>query len=43
MMFGVSNDYFLYAVLLQRRVEEVSKLCESRSKEQDKSFRLSFQ
>ncbi|XP_060783487.1 nucleoporin 62 like isoform X2 [Neoarius graeffei] len=31
------------SVLLQRRVEEVSKLCESRSKEQDKSFRLSFQ
>ncbi|XP_053486304.1 nucleoporin 62 like [Ictalurus furcatus] len=31
------------SVLLQRRVEEVSKLCESRSKEQEKSFRLSFQ
>uniref|UniRef100_W5L3N9 Nuclear pore glycoprotein p62 n=1 Tax=Astyanax mexicanus TaxID=7994 RepID=W5L3N9_ASTMX len=29
--------------LLQRRVEEVSKLCESRSKEQEKSFRLNFQ
>ncbi|XP_043113850.1 nucleoporin 62 like isoform X2 [Puntigrus tetrazona] len=31
------------SVLLQRRVEEVSKLCESRSKEQEKSFRLNFQ
>ncbi|XP_027010585.2 nucleoporin 62 like isoform X1 [Tachysurus fulvidraco] len=31
------------SVLLQRRVEEVSKLCESRSREQEKSFRLSFQ
>ncbi|XP_030650215.1 nucleoporin 62 like [Chanos chanos] len=31
------------SVLLQRRVEEVSKLCESRSKEQEKSFRLHFQ
>ncbi|XP_063046204.1 nucleoporin 62 like [Engraulis encrasicolus] len=31
------------SVLLQRRVEEVSKLCESRSKEQEKNFRLNFQ
>ncbi|KAF4105298.1 nucleoporin 62 like [Onychostoma macrolepis] len=31
------------SVLLQRRVQEVSKLCESRSKEQEKSFRLNFQ
>ncbi|TRZ01029.1 hypothetical protein DNTS_034921, partial [Danionella cerebrum] len=31
------------SVLLQRRVEEVSKLCENRSKEQEKSFRLNFQ
>uniref|UniRef100_A0A672KWM5 Nuclear pore glycoprotein p62 n=1 Tax=Sinocyclocheilus grahami TaxID=75366 RepID=A0A672KWM5_SINGR len=31
------------SVLLHRRVEEVSKLCESRSKEQEKSFRLNFQ
>uniref|UniRef100_A0A8C2HN30 Nuclear pore glycoprotein p62 n=1 Tax=Cyprinus carpio TaxID=7962 RepID=A0A8C2HN30_CYPCA len=31
------------SVLLQRRVEEVSKVCESRSKEQEKSFRLNFQ
>uniref|UniRef100_A0A672L2F3 Nuclear pore glycoprotein p62 n=1 Tax=Sinocyclocheilus grahami TaxID=75366 RepID=A0A672L2F3_SINGR len=31
------------SALLQRRVEEVSKLCESRSKEQEKSFRLNFQ
>ncbi|XP_056328661.1 nucleoporin 62 like isoform X2 [Danio aesculapii] len=31
------------SVLLQRRVEEVSKLCDSRSKEQEKSFRLNFQ
>lgn len=31
------------SVLLQRRVEEVSKLCESRRKEQEKSFRLNFQ
>lgn len=37
------NIYFLCAVLLQRRVEEVSKLCENRSKEQEKSFRLNFQ
>uniref|UniRef100_A0A8C1DSK0 Nuclear pore glycoprotein p62 n=1 Tax=Cyprinus carpio carpio TaxID=630221 RepID=A0A8C1DSK0_CYPCA len=31
------------SVLLHRRVEEVSKLCESRSKEQEKSFRINFQ
>lgn len=31
------------SALLQRRVEEVSKLCENRSKEQEKSFRLNFQ
>ncbi|XP_059372531.1 nucleoporin 62 like [Carassius carassius] len=31
------------SVLLGRRVEEVSKLCESRSKEQEKGFRLNFQ
>ncbi|KAK7138430.1 hypothetical protein R3I94_013906 [Phoxinus phoxinus] len=31
------------SVLLQRRVEEVSKVCENRSKEQEKSFRLNFQ
>ncbi|XP_016308767.1 nuclear pore glycoprotein p62-like isoform X2 [Sinocyclocheilus anshuiensis] len=31
------------SVLLHRRVEEVSKLCESRSKDQEKSFRLNFQ
>ncbi|XP_051505415.1 nucleoporin 62 like [Myxocyprinus asiaticus] len=31
------------SVLLQRRVEEVSKLCGNRSKEQEKSFRLNFQ
>uniref|UniRef100_A0A8C2BXW6 Nuclear pore glycoprotein p62 n=1 Tax=Cyprinus carpio TaxID=7962 RepID=A0A8C2BXW6_CYPCA len=30
-------------ILLHRRVEEVSKLCESRSKEQEKSFRINFQ
>lgn len=37
------NVHFFCAVLLQRRVEEVSKVCESRSKEQEKSFRLNFQ
>ncbi|XP_057204813.1 nucleoporin 62 like isoform X1 [Triplophysa rosa] len=31
------------SVLLQRRLEEVSKLCDNRSKEQEKSFRLNFQ
>ncbi|XP_059378159.1 nuclear pore glycoprotein p62-like isoform X2 [Carassius carassius] len=31
------------SVFLHRRVEEVSKLCDSRSKEQEKSFRLNFQ
>lgn len=30
------------SVLLQRRVEEVSKLCEGRRKEQEKNFRISF-
>ncbi|XP_066571382.1 nucleoporin 62 like [Amia ocellicauda] len=30
------------SVLLQRRVEEVSKLCDSRRKEQEKSFRITF-
>lgn len=38
-----TSDYVQYTVLLQRRVEEVSKLCESRSKEHEKSFRLNFQ
>ncbi|KPP73464.1 nuclear pore glycoprotein p62-like [Scleropages formosus] len=31
------------SVLLQRRVEEVSKLCESRRKEQEKSFHINFE
>ncbi|KAJ8405740.1 hypothetical protein AAFF_G00311770 [Aldrovandia affinis] len=31
------------SVLLQRRVEEVSKLCDSRRKEQEKSFRITFE
>uniref|UniRef100_A0A8C1DNR9 Nuclear pore glycoprotein p62 n=1 Tax=Cyprinus carpio carpio TaxID=630221 RepID=A0A8C1DNR9_CYPCA len=39
----ILNLYSFCAVLLQRRVEEVSKVCESRSKEQEKSFRLNFQ
>uniref|UniRef100_A0A8C6PXM9 Nuclear pore glycoprotein p62 n=1 Tax=Nothobranchius furzeri TaxID=105023 RepID=A0A8C6PXM9_NOTFU len=30
------------SVLLQRRVEEVSKLCDTQRKEQEKSFRLTF-
>ncbi|MGH0158013.1 UNVERIFIED_CONTAM: hypothetical protein FKN15_057688 [Acipenser sinensis] len=30
------------SVLLQRRVEEVSKLCEGRRKEQEKNFRIAF-
>lgn len=30
------------SVLLQRRVEEVSKLCDNQRKEQEKSFRLTF-
>uniref|UniRef100_A0A8C2BDL4 Nuclear pore glycoprotein p62 n=1 Tax=Cyprinus carpio TaxID=7962 RepID=A0A8C2BDL4_CYPCA len=37
------DTYLFCAVLLHRRVEEVSKLCESRSKEQEKSFRINFQ
>ncbi|XP_026135353.1 nuclear pore glycoprotein p62-like isoform X2 [Carassius auratus] len=32
-----------HSVFLHRRVEEVSKLCDSRSKEQEKSFPLNFQ
>lgn len=39
----VYDLFCLCVVLLQRRVEEVSKLCENRSKEQEKSFRLNFQ
>ncbi|KAI1902706.1 hypothetical protein AGOR_G00018780 [Albula goreensis] len=31
------------SVLLQRRVEEVSKLCDNRRKEQEKSFRITFE
>uniref|UniRef100_A0A4W5LNE2 Nuclear pore glycoprotein p62 n=1 Tax=Hucho hucho TaxID=62062 RepID=A0A4W5LNE2_9TELE len=30
------------SVLLQRRVEDVSKLCDSRRKEQEKTFRITF-
>lgn len=30
------------SVLLQRRVEEVSKLCDNQRKEQEKTFRLTF-
>ncbi|XP_052470102.1 nuclear pore glycoprotein p62-like [Carassius gibelio] len=32
-----------HSMFLHRRVEEVSKLCDSRSKEQEKSFPLNFQ
>lgn len=28
--------------LLQRKVEEVTKVCESRRKEQERSFRITF-
>ncbi|KAJ8266445.1 hypothetical protein GJAV_G00130510 [Gymnothorax javanicus] len=31
------------SVLLQRRVEEVSKLCDNRRKEQEKNFRITFE
>ncbi|XP_036380853.1 nucleoporin 62 like [Megalops cyprinoides] len=31
------------SLLLQRRVEEVSKLCDNRRKEQEKSFRITFE
>lgn len=30
------------SVLLQRRVEEVSKMCDNQRKEQEKTFRLTF-
>lgn len=30
------------SVLLQRRVEEVSKQCDNQRKEQEKTFRLTF-
>lgn len=30
------------SALLQRKVEEVTKVCESRRKEQERSFRITF-